>query len=145
MRSIRKVLLVGLAAAGLVAGLLPATASAEATGLPPGLHRCGGTVGGGTTDITGRIYNHGAVFQYYVRVRPAPPFGWSGSVKVNSMQYPPRIIPVGTSHTYKSPVIIPWRPTASVGYHVVVQSNEGVFNNYGVEVFAPYSCTFTVH
>jgi hypothetical protein len=53
-------------------------------------------------------------------------------------------IPVGTSRSYPSLWIIPWRPRPSTRYSVLVEPGEGVINGYSTEVFAPYRCTFRV-
>ena len=139
-------LLTALLTAALLSALAATPVSAASEGMPRGLVKCGGTVNiDAPTLVTGRIYNRGAVFRYWVRIHAQPPLGWSGTITFDGVhKIGTGWIPIGTSRSYPSFWIIPWRPTASTRYSVRVEPGEGVINGYSTEVFAPYRCTFAV-
>ena len=80
--------------------------------------------------------------QYWVRITPAYPFGWSGYAIPNWASHPSVWVPVGTSHWFPSPAIFTSPTNGTYGVTVSVRPNPGVFNNYSVTVFAHYYCRF---
>jgi hypothetical protein len=136
--------LAALAAVGLLAGLVPSAASGH-KGPPktPAWRKCKSYIGGrGYADYRGIIYaRRRTATTFYARLIPALPFGWSGTVQVNSAKHPRIIIPPSRAHWFPSPVIITGPTRGRYGYRVQVSPNPGVFNNYALEIWAPYRCS----
>jgi len=132
-----------LATLGLLAGLVPAAASGHhRPPRTPAWKRCKGYVLRGAADVRGIVYARPrTATNYYARIIPALPFGWSGTAQVNSAKHPPIIIPPGRSHWFPSPVIITGPVRGRYGYRVQVSPNPGVFNGYALEIWAPYRCS----
>ena len=139
-----------LAALAAVVGCVLAVApSASAHSGPPTStwHRCTGTVifsGDSWQSVGGVVYaTKNSITQYYVRIRPALPFGWSGTAVLSKATAHPSVwVPAGTTHWFPSPAIITAPTNGTYGINVSVRPNLGVFNNYGVEVWTPYACRY---
>jgi hypothetical protein len=137
--------LVAVAAATLLVLASPARAHPGPTS--GSWHRCRGVAifGGDAWETVGGVVYapRNAATQYRVRIRPALPFGWSGYAVLNRISSHPAIwIPVGRTHWFVSPAIITSPRRGTYGVVVSVRPNPGVFNNYGVEVWAPYRCRY---
>lgn len=132
-----------LAAVALLAGLLPAGASGH-HGPPktPAWKRCKSYIRQGSADLRGIVYARPrTATMYYARLIPALPYGWSGTVQVNSAKHPRIIVPPSRKHWFPSPVIITGPTRGRYGYRVQVSPNPGVFNGYALEIWAPYRCS----
>jgi hypothetical protein len=137
------------AAAAVVAAasvLVLAASTAQAHRGPPSryYHRCTSRIGGGSDWVTfqGRMYAHpNQITQFWTRIVPALPFGWSGSWRINGSPFHPAIIiPPSRSHWYFSPAII-LGSRGTYTWRVDVRPNPGSFNNYRLDIYAPYRCS----
>jgi hypothetical protein len=127
-----------------VAAVLPTPSYAD-PGPQRTYHMCMSRPGSGGTTIQGTIHTSPkAVVQYYVRIRPAAPFGWSGTVITNGYHGHPAVaVPVGSTHWFPSPALIPGRPWPGgrVGFKVEARPNPGVNGFYAIEIWSPNRCT----
>jgi hypothetical protein len=137
-----------LAAAGAAALLVLASPAPAHSGPPSASwHRCRGVAifGGDSWRTVGGIVHarRNTATQYRVRIRPALPFGWSGYAVLSKISSHPSIwIPAGRTHWFLSPAVITSPRRGTYGVTVSVRPNPGVFNNYGVEVWAPDPCRY---
>jgi len=129
-----------LTAVGLAVALVVLTPSYSAAAGPPSSYvRCAGTPANGAVTLTAHIrWRRPTLTQYYARIVPAFPFGWSGTATVGGYEHPRVAIPVGTYHWFASPAIFPSRRLVHLS--VETSPNPGVFNNYAVEIWAPRRC-----
>jgi hypothetical protein len=138
----------------LVAAAAAAAATLAIQGEPAVAHdgpagtfdRCASRIGGGDSWETFNGVVHGQPFsaeQFYVRIVPAAPFGWSGTVNINNQPDHPTVwIPVSSSHWFPSPAIFTGS-SGNVFFSVTVKPNQGVFNNYSMEIYSPRTCAIT--
>jgi hypothetical protein len=129
-----------------VATLMALAPAADAHSGPSSLRRCSGSVifgGSSWRTVRGVVYApRNTATRYWVRIRPAWPFGWSGTAIPNWAWHPAVWVPAGTTHWFPSPAIFTHPTNGTYGVTVSVRPNPGMFNNYGVEVYSPYACSY---
>jgi hypothetical protein len=143
-RVLRPLKLAALAVIATIALSVAVETAAAHSGPPSTYYRCTSRYGSGDSWETfgGAMYARPyQLTQFYTRIVPAYPFGWSGTWNVNGSYFHAAIwIPVGTSHWYPSPAIF-LSSSGTYGWWVNVRPNPGVFNNWRLDLFAPYPCS----
>jgi hypothetical protein len=122
-----------------------AASTAQAHRGPPSryYHRCTSRIGSGDAWVTftGRMHARPhQITQFWTRIVPALPLGWSGSWSVNHSPFHPAIIILPSrSHWYPSPAII-LGSRGTYTWRVDIRPNPGLLNNYRLDIYAPYRC-----
>jgi hypothetical protein len=142
----RRSRLILLSAAALVLLAAPAETVLAHDGPPGTFDRCASRIFSGDRwePVSGLVQGRPhSVEQFYVRIVPAAPFGWSGTVNINGQpDHPPVWVPVSSSHWFPSPAIVTGS-SGTFGFSLMIKPNVGVENYYSVEIYSPRPCSIT--